>query len=98
DCGLSDGSSTGDWRVPNVLELQSLVRHGVYDPALPNTAGTGQWSEGDPFTWVQSNAYWTTTSLAQNPSVAWYVGFWHGREYWEPKTGTIRVWPVRGGQ
>ena len=50
DCGLSDGSVAGGWRLPNVKELQSLIHYGVYNPALPNTPGTGQWSESDPFT------------------------------------------------
>ena len=56
--GLSDGSVAGDWRLPNVKELQSLIHYGVYGPALPNTLGTGQWSESDPFTNVQSYSYW----------------------------------------
>ncbi len=51
-CGLSDGSLAGDWRLPNVKELQSLIHYGVHDPALPDTSGMGQWSEGDPFTGV----------------------------------------------
>ena len=38
DCGLSDGSKAGDWRLPNVKELQSLIDFGAFDPALP--AGT----------------------------------------------------------
>ena len=42
---LTDGSKAGDWRLPNVRELQSLVDYGRYDPALP---------EGHPFTRVQS--------------------------------------------
>jgi len=49
DCGA--GST--DWRLPHANELASLVHKGYYLPALPNTAGTGQWSEGDPFTNVQ---------------------------------------------
>ena len=42
ECGLSDGSEEGDWHLPNVKELQSLIHYGVFDPALPNTDGTGQ--------------------------------------------------------
>ena len=41
DCGLSDGSHPGAWRLPNVKELLSLVDYGFSEPALPNTAGTG---------------------------------------------------------
>ena len=36
ECGLSDGSSAGDWRLPNVRELHSLIDYGEYGPALPS--------------------------------------------------------------
>jgi Protein of unknown function (DUF1566). len=41
-CGLSDDSEAGNWRLPNIKELQSLVDFAYANPALPNTAGTGQ--------------------------------------------------------
>ena len=34
-CGLSDGSMAGDWRLPNVNELRSLIDWGNFSPALP---------------------------------------------------------------
>ena len=34
DCGLTDGSLVGDWRLPNRKELESLMDFG-YDSALP---------------------------------------------------------------
>ena len=60
---MSDGSIPGDWRLPTIVELLSLVHWGVIDPVIPNTAGTGQWSEGDPFTGVESNPYWSSTPV-----------------------------------
>jgi len=33
-CGLSDGSSAGDWRLPNVRELHTLVDYAYDAPAL----------------------------------------------------------------
>jgi uncharacterized protein DUF1566 len=33
-CGLSDGSRAGDWRLPNVDELESLVDLERYNPPL----------------------------------------------------------------
>ena len=30
DCGLSDSSAVGVWRLPNLRELQSLVHYGVF--------------------------------------------------------------------
>ena len=97
-CGLTDGSSAGDWRLPNARELQSLVHYGFSNPVVPNTAGTGQWAEGDPFTGVQSYYYWSSTTYAYNTSVAWFVGMYHGLVDVDHKTGGYGVWPVRGGQ
>jgi hypothetical protein len=99
-CGLSDGSQAGDWRLPNVREIQSLVNYGVYNPAVPDTwGGTEKWSEGDPFTGVQSiEAYWSSTTNANNSSYAWYVRLLDGYVVSIKKTSTYFVWPVRGGQ
>ena len=41
DYGPMDGSKPGDWRLPNIRELQSLVDYAFVDPALPDTLGTG---------------------------------------------------------
>jgi hypothetical protein len=55
-CGLVDGSSQGDWRVPNVNELLSLVDFGSTD--LP---------DDHPFTGDISKYYWTSTTFALPP-------------------------------
>ncbi|MBF0396994.1 MAG: DUF1566 domain-containing protein, partial [Desulfobacterales bacterium] len=52
-CGLTDGSQAGDWRLPNIKELESLIDYGRTNPALPN---------GHPFIGVQSDKYWTSTT------------------------------------
>lgn len=37
-CTLSDGSSSGSWRLPNINELESLIDVSTFNPALsPNT-------------------------------------------------------------
>ena len=87
-----------DWRLPSRFELESLLHLGVFDPAIPNTAGTGKWTEGDPFTGVQSGYYWSGTSYAFSTGYAWGVNLSDGYVVNVSKTFTGYVWPVRGGQ
>jgi hypothetical protein len=74
-CGLSDGSSAGDWRLPNVRELLSLIDYGQTHPALP---------PGHPFTDVQmlNWGYWSSDTLLNttfnSEEYAWLVGMTHG--------------------
>lgn len=89
-CGLLDGSVAGDWRLPNLRELQSLVDYGRHSPALPS---------GHPFTGVQLSWYWSGTSHARITSFyAWGVNLTDGDVYWGDPATTHYVWPVRGGQ
>ncbi len=97
-CGLTDGSTAGQWRLPNIKELQSLVHYGIFNPALPNAAGTGQWTANDPFSGVQPSTYWSSTSHADDTSNAWVLTLYYGFVRVTVKTDTNSVWPVRGGQ
>lgn len=87
--GLTDGSVAGDWRLPNVRELQSLVDYSRLAPALPG---------GHPFTNVQPNLYWTSTSncVVTTPT-AWITNFNGGHADDRYKTESWWVWCVRGG-
>jgi len=96
-CGLTDGSSAGEWRLPNKRELVSLTHDGYFGPALSNTAGTGQWSEGDPFTNVQSHIYCSSTTFASSADSAWIVYMYSGYVDGISKSVSSYVWPVRGG-
>jgi hypothetical protein len=99
---LADGSEVGDWHLPNVKELESLIHYGVYDPAVPDTLGTGKWSQGDPFNNVQSDLYWSSSTLAAPPPAdanAWEVSLRDGgvdRNVKDKRFGF--VWCVRGGR
>lgn len=78
-----------DWRVPNVKELESLIETGCYNPAInevyfPNTS-----------TFI----YWTSSSVATNPSAAWHVLFVLGvNDTYNNKGDSARVRLVRGGR
>ncbi len=101
DCDLSDQSAVGAWRLPNVRAMQSLVHYGFYSASLPDTAGTGQWAEDDPFQGVQTSDvfYWTSTPQASGTDQVWVVGMARGvTTNSDGDIGTNLVWPVRGGQ
>lgn len=96
-CGLIDGSTAGDWRLPNRNELNSLLDVRYANPALCNTSGTGQWTSGNPFTNVQSlNYYWSSTPFVVS-AAAWKVGMEAGELTISMITDYLYVWPVRGG-
>jgi len=88
-CGVTDGSSAGDWRLPNSKELYSLVDTENYAPPLPS---------GHPFTNVKSTAYWSSTTTPYGNN-AWTLYMYMGHVSDEEKYRTdIYVWCVRGGQ
>lgn len=86
--GLTDGSAAGDWRLPNVKELQSLVDFGNIGPPLPS---------GHPFTNVQTEYYWSGTTYIHMTDWAWFVHMLAGGVIIEVKSDKHYVWPVRGG-
>ncbi len=100
-CGLTDGSTAGDWRLPNVRELHSLIDFNFFSPALSNDTGTGQWTSGSgsAFTGVQDDQYWSSSSIASSGSYAWVVFLSLGYATFNDKSSTsTHLWAVRSGQ
>ncbi len=82
-CGLSDGSTAGQWRLPNVNELHSL------GPVWPLAA---------PFVGNLDSLSWSSTTYAGFFDIAWIVGFEVGYVYVGNKSLDVDVRCVRGGQ
>ena len=100
-CGLTDGSSAGDWRLPTITEWMAMVAYAKKiwtNPALSNGAGTGQWTDGDVFNNVQSYDYWSSTTHALNEIYAYDLHMSNGFATGYIKVTEISVWSVRGGQ
>ncbi len=93
DCG----SIYTDWYLPDARELHSLIHFGYHSPALSNTNGTGKWNADDPFTGLQSQYYWSSTTASNWTSNAWMVHFNNGTVQNSDKGSPHYVWPVRDG-
>ncbi len=87
DLILSDGSSAGDWRLPTMVELCTLIDFKRRDPALPN---------GQMFSDAPSGYHWSTTTIDYHPEMAWIVYFESGTTCYENiKNRAGHTWPVR---
>lgn len=70
-CGLSDGSTAGQWRMPNINELESMVDISNANPAV---------QAGSPFTNIGlTAAYWSSTTYTALPTSAMAIRFTDGR-------------------
>jgi len=103
ECGLTDGSSPGDWRLPTKEEWEATVERAValgctYQkaPALVNKPGTKCFSvEWPAFNNVQTSKYWSSMTHAEFTFAAWYVTLYSGGISGNLKTDSAYVWPVR---
>jgi hypothetical protein len=76
------------WRLPSVHELASLVDPANSNPALPT---------GHPILNVLSDAYWSVTTDAADPSFVWFVNFFNSDVNLSSLTHPLHAWCVRGG-
>jgi hypothetical protein len=110
-CGLTDGSSAGDWRLPTAAEWNATMARAVAlgctvsgsggPPSMTNDPGTGCLSAGpSSFTGVQTSlcSYWSSTASEIHANVAWYVHLEDALVFPIGKMSNGCLWPVRGGR
>lgn len=84
----------GDWRLPNIKELRSVVElcrraPTINDVVFPNTSGLD----------YLSSLFWSSSPSANYPDSAWIVNFYYGASWdFEPRGAQYRIRLVRAGR
>lgn len=107
DCGLTDKSSAGDWRLPTIAEWQATIARavalgcigGFFGPSLTDDAGTACQASGtgSSFSGFLSFYFWSATSDELQPEWSKFSLIFDGTIDQAPKLFQFGVWPVRGG-
>lgn len=95
ECGLSDGSKPGDWRLPTKEEWHAMMDPSFKNPAIGNAEGTRKWQPGDIFLHVQPEGYWSSTLDFEAPGFAFGAGLFGGAVLSARKNISGFIWPVR---
>jgi hypothetical protein len=104
ECGLTDDSKQGMWRLPSKAEWKTMIDKSYVDnkhyrqATISNTAGTGPWKEDAPFLGVLWSSYWTSTTYNYYKDYAWVAFLSNGDMDNNHKLYPYLVWPVREGQ
>lgn len=77
-----------DWRLPNIKELHSINDENFVNPSVNNTF----------FSNVGVNKFWSSTSLPNQTTKAWYLSTQFGITTYDVKTIKHYIYCVRGDQ
>jgi hypothetical protein len=83
--GLTLGSFS-DWRLPNIKELESINDEKLVNPSVSTSY----------FPAIGSKRYWSSTSLPNQTTRAWYLFTQFGITTYDVKTARLAVLCVRG--
>jgi hypothetical protein len=90
-CGLTDGSVAGNWRLPHVRELFSLIDFATFPVVLLNQFFSNVIQD--------DTSWWTSTNSISSKYNAYYVQISDATSVSSGgKTSSYHVWPVRGGR
>ena len=69
-----------DWRVPNIMEIQTIVNHENVQPAVSSAFNTGCVAACTVLTCsctaVGTSPYWSSTTYVPSPAYSWYLSFY----------------------
>jgi len=92
-CGLSDKSVEGQWRLPNINELEILVDYSRAGTHMQNALSyEAQKIFGDT-----QSGFWSSTTSAFDNGYAWCILMKHGEARINTKKAYLAVWPIRNG-
>ncbi len=83
--GLTLGGAS-DWRLPNIKELESINDERIVNPSVSTTY----------FSTIGVKNYWSSTSLPNQTTRAWYLSTQFGVTTYDLKTNALYVIAVRG--
>ena len=98
DCGLSDGSAAGMWRLPTMDEWAAVLTNACQPIPLPGVTGFGcfmarPWANDVS---VGYDGYWSSTAFPFEGSPRAVFANWHwGQTDYSNKNASRFIWPVR---